>query len=210
MRFGLVDRAQQQERLPLRVDGDRDLEPAVLRERDLRNVVGREREPLGNRQRPARSGAERRRLGPAQHPAGAETDDERDRRGDGEQGTDAAWPDAARRRYRRGISRLAPPTDDIVEYEARVGDVVQAVLRIALETAAQQSENRRWRIRGQCLPVDLGLENAGQGVGDGRAGEERTPGEHLPQHDAERPDVGPLVDGRRAPVPAPCRPPCRE
>ena len=35
-------------------------------------------------------------------------------------------------------------------------------------------------------------------------------GEHLVEHDAERPDVGPLVDrARRAPAPAPCRPPCR-
>ena len=193
-RFGLVDRAQQETRLPLRVDDHRDLEAAVVRERDLRNVVGREHEPLGDRQGPARAGAERRRLRPAQQPAGAETEDERDRRGDGEQGTDAAWPDAARCRCRRGISLLAPPSDDIVEYEPRVGDVVQSILRIALETAAQQSANRRRRLRGQCLPVDLGLEDAGQSVGDGRTGEERTPGQHLVEHDAERPDVRALVD----------------
>jgi hypothetical protein len=37
-------------------------------------------------------------------------------------------------------------------------------------------------------------EHAGQRVGHRVAGEQRAAREHLEQHDAERPDVGPLVD----------------
>ena len=46
----------------------------------------------------------------------------------------------------------------------------------------------------QARPVDLVLEHVGEHVGDQLAGEEPGAGEHLEQHDAERPDVGTPVD----------------
>jgi hypothetical protein len=70
---------------------------------------------------------------------------------------------------------------------------VQPVLRRPFEAAAQQPADRR-RLRGQCREIDLVLEHAGECVGHRVAAEEALAREHLEEHDAESPDVGPPVD----------------
>ena len=49
--------------------------------------------------------------------------------------------------------------------------------------------------RGEFVEIDLVLEHRGQDMGNRLAVEELVPGEHLPQHDAEGPDIGPPVGG---------------
>ncbi len=93
---------------------------------------------------------------------------------------------------------LGPTARDLVEHEARVGDVVQAVLRVPFEATAQQSTDRRWRRLRQLREVDLGLQHSGQRVAHRVGREQRPTDEHLEEHYAERPDVRPLVD-RAAP-----------
>ena len=69
-----------------------------------------------------------------------------------------AAPPARRPPPARSLARRAPASD-LVDHDARVGDVVQAVLRIALEAAAQQAADRRRRRRRQRVEVDLGAEH---------------------------------------------------
>ena len=55
---------------------------------------------------------------------------------------------------------------------------------------------------GSAPTVDVLPEHGGERVGDRLALEQRAAGQHLEQHDAERPDVGALVDASgRAPAP---------
>ena len=62
----------------------------------------------------------------------------------------------------------------------------------------------------QRLEIGLLRHHRRDHVGDGVAGEERAAGEHLPQQDAEGPDVGPLVHRlARGPARATCTRPCR-
>ena len=46
---------------------------------------------------------------------------------------------------------------------------------------------------GKSAPIGLGLQNVRQNVRDGLAREDRQPRQHFVEHDAERPDVGPLI-----------------
>ena len=48
----------------------------------------------------------------------------------------------------------------------RVGDVVEAVLRAALEAAPEELAERGGRRRGKSAEVDLGLQHAGERVAD--------------------------------------------
>ena len=86
----------------------------------------------------------------------------------------------------------------LVERDARVGDVVQPVLRIAFEAAGEQPAQLPGKRRGQRLPVDLLPQHGREHVADGLAGEELPPGQHLVEEDAEGPDVRTLVDGPSA------------
>ena len=80
------------------------------------------------------------------------------------------------------------------QLNSRVADVPEPALGILFETPLQQSPNA-WRAFGrQRLPVRLALENRGDRVGDGVAGERRAAGEHFVEHAAERPDVRPPVE----------------
>jgi hypothetical protein len=74
-----------------------------------------------------------------------------------------------------GRSRVEPDAaEEIVEHQPGVGDVVQAVLGIALEAAPQQEAERRRRPRRERRPVDLRLEHSRERVGDvGPANSER-------------------------------------
>ena len=85
-------------------------------------------------------------------------------------------------------------TRRLFKFEARVADVAQTALRIFLETALEQSSDADGRLRWQRAPVGLAFEDADDGIGDGLAAKRRPGCQHLVQHAAKRPDVGPLVD----------------
>ena len=119
---------------------------------------------------------------------------------------------------RSGTATIAPPcrlgaaiADRLLDHEPRVADVAQPVLRIALEAAAQKPADR-W-------PASPPAASRGRSPRAAPRRASRSPlspankrsaGQHLVQHDPERPDVRPLVDRHAAaPAPAPCTPPCR-
>ena len=82
----------------------------------------------------------------------------------------------------------------ILEIQPSVRDVVQTPTRVALETAAQQLDEPARGRRRERLPIGFVLEHRSQGLGGGLLGEQFRAGQHLPQDDAKRPDVGPAVD----------------
>ena len=85
-------------------------------------------------------------------------------------------------------------TKRLLDFETRVADVAQTALGIFLETALEQSSDAQRRLRRQGAPIRLVFEDRRDRVGDTLAAK-RPPGrQHLVQHAAERPDVGPLVD----------------
>jgi hypothetical protein len=86
----------------------------------------------------------------------------------------------------------------LVEREARVADVAQAFLRVALETASEQRHERGWRRGGQSRPLDVLPQNGRERVGNSLAVEQPPPREQLEQDHAERPDVRTLVHGAAA------------
>ena len=88
----------------------------------------------------------------------------------------------------RGVAR------GLLDFDARVGHVVQPSFRIALQAPAQQSPNTVRRSRRQLLPVGLAFLNGGQRVGHGGTAECPVSCEHLKKHASERPDVGALID----------------
>ena len=82
----------------------------------------------------------------------------------------------------------------VFKIEVRVRDVVEAPAGLALQAAAQESQEPRRRRGGQRLPIRLASEHGSKDVGHAFALEETRAAQHLVEHDAERPDVGALVD----------------
>ena len=109
---------------------------------------------------------------------------------------------ASRRRDPAGACATRPsccrPLLDVVDFDARVGDVVQPAVRILVQTPPQQLANRRRRVRRQRAPLGLAFENRRNRVRDGLARKRGASRQHLVQHAPERPDVGALVDGLTA------------
>ena len=77
-----------------------------------------------------------------------------------------------------------------VEQETGIGDRVQPAAGILLQAAAEQSA----LALGHAIPVGIFLDDGGQRVGRRSSRERPASGEHLVQHDPERPDVGPMVE----------------
>ncbi len=80
------------------------------------------------------------------------------------------------------------------EGDPRLADRLQPDLRVLAQTPLEQPADRPRRGVRQHVEVRLPGQHRGEHVGDGVAVEQLPPGEHLPQHDAERPDVGAPVD----------------
>jgi hypothetical protein len=88
--------------------------------------------------------------------------------------------------------------EGIVQIEQRVADVAEALLRILLEGAAQQS-SQRFRAPGwQTIEVRIALEDAREHLGRGLSLERAPPREHLVEHARKRPHVGAMVHGLTA------------
>ena len=86
-----------------------------------------------------------------------------------------------------------------LEREARLADVAQAPLRVALEAAARAGAGGGGGVAaGRAAQSELALQDGREHVADRLALEEPAAGQHLEEHDAEGPDVGALVDRRAA------------
>ena len=200
-RFGLIEIAHIDLPDALAVADERN---ALTVGRDARRGV--ELDALGQQQLGACWPRRRRRGGV--HGTGPQPGDRRASRrtqSRGAHGSHAAAPALPRRgqrRWRRSRrchrDRRRSAGDDLIERVTRFADVAQARLRILRQEPLEQATQRRRRRRRQQRPVRLALEHAREDVGDVVAGEQALAGEHLEQHDAERPDVGALVDGPAA------------
>ena len=98
-------------------------------------------------------------------------------------------PDLCRRFYdcRSAAQRL-------VDHDAGVGDVVQPILRLAIQATNEQTAHLRRNRRGKRAPVDVRTQHCGEDVADRVPFEESLAAEHLEEDHAEGPDVGALVD----------------
>ena len=74
-------------------------------------------------------------------------------------------------------------------------NVADALLRVLLETATQEDEERRRQVAREQAPVRLGTNDCRERVGEVLAGERTRAREHLEEDRAERPDVGAPIDG---------------
>ncbi len=91
---------------------------------------------------------------------------------------------AADRRLARRISQL----------EAGITDVAQAIHGLLHEAAAHEPHQRRWRVGRQQIEIGLVLEHRGQHHRHLVAAEEAGARQSFVEADAERPDIGALVD----------------
>ena len=190
----LVDLADENRLLAGGVDRRDGASAAVPGERDQRDVGVGEFPVAGKGDRKAQLGLDLRAAARQQEPP---------RKAEQQRGGDAGERPSRRPRARArraaavagGGGLVALAGEDLLEHDARVGDVVQAVLRIALEAAAEEPADRRRRVR-RAAPRNRSrvLRTPARVSDTVSAGEERLAGEHLVEHDAERPDVGPLVD----------------
>lgn len=86
---------------------------------------------------------------------------------------------------------IAPGVDD---RHPGLGDVVQALLLVALETPGQQLADLRGRVGRKPGPLGLLVQDRPDGVGNRLALEDPVAGEHLEEDHAEGPDAGLPVD----------------
>ena len=109
-----------------------------------------------------------------------------------------------RARGRAGAGRDGPARRvgrallDLPKLDARLADVAQALLRVALQAALEQGPEPRRRSRGQLRPVGFAHQNRRERVAHGLAGEEPLTCQHLEDDDAKGPDVRTLVDAPAA------------
>jgi hypothetical protein len=82
----------------------------------------------------------------------------------------------------------------IRERQPRVADVAQPVLRVALEAAADELAHARRQPGRQPPEVDLLAQHRRERVDHAPLGEQALARQHLVEHHADRPDVGPFVD----------------
>ena len=109
-----------------------------------------------------------------------------------------------------GATRGPSPVEGTRKGQRHVADVAEAQLPILLEASLDNQRCPCRHVVGQRRPVRFARQHRCQHVGDVVARKGPTAGQHLVEHRAERPDVGPLVDRRgRAPAPGSCRRRCR-
>ena len=134
--------------------------------------------------------AERRQLGRGRRAARAY---EQERAARDEHDEDSRG-DPPRRAARRAPVRPARG-DELLQLEPRVADVVQPVVRLLAEAARDQPLQRVGGAARQRDQSGSRVRITSARSRRARTGEGCTPGEHLVQQTAERPDVGAPVDG---------------
>ena len=101
---------------------------------------------------------------------------------------------APRPARRRSVVRpIAGSPKRLVDLEAGVRDVVEALVRVLAETAAQQSANRSRHWRGQAVPGWFLVHDRREHVGHGLPCERSLARQQLEEERPEGPDVRPLV-----------------
>ncbi len=86
----------------------------------------------------------------------------------------------------------------VLERDPHVASVAQALVPVLLEAAPQHAAHLRRRVARESAPVRLLGDDGGERVGQRRALERSAAGQHLVEHAAERPEIGPL-DRPRSP-----------
>jgi hypothetical protein len=123
----------------------------------------------------------------------------RDRRGDRHQRRQRpGHHGAASRRGGDHVTNLVKMAPRVLQLQAGVTDVAQPLPPVTLEAEPQHVRHQRRGARGQAREVRVLVQHGADGVGGGLADERSFAGEQLVEHDAERPDVGALVDGSAA------------
>ncbi len=160
---------------------------------------------LGHRQRgtwrqvPGQAdGAGARGRGWASHAAPEPRDGEGER--DGDKAGDRPWarpaPVGACDRGASGRRRLLGAGrrgQRLLELEPRVAEIPQPPRRVLLEATPEQAAHLPRSVGGERAPVDLALQDGGQGVRDRLAAEGAAAAEHLVEDAAEGPDVGAAI-----------------
>ncbi len=138
-----------------------------------------------------------RRLGAAPHrPEERGRDEDAEEKGGEREGRAPGHGRArrcGRRRRRRRGRGLPPSVEEVLDDDAGVGHVVQPSPRVAFEAAAEEVADGRRQAGREKGPVGVGAQDRGERVAHRLAGEEPLSREHLPEDDAEGPDVGALV-----------------
>ena len=106
----------------------------------------------------------------------------------------ARAPPRRGRRHRRARLRR-PLADGRRETHAGLSDVAQPGARVAIEASLDHPPHRLRRLDRKRHQIDILTKHRGQRLGDGLGLEQAPAGQHLVQHDAERPDVGAPIDG---------------
>src|SRR6185369_17210629 len=82
----------------------------------------------------------------------------------------------------------------IVDLQRRIAGVAKALLRLLLETSAQQCSHRSWRMWWKRVPVGLRAQDPRYDVGNVLTAKRTLSAQHFVQHAAKRPDIGAFVD----------------
>jgi hypothetical protein len=131
-----------------------------------------------------------RRSATAEHkPGSPRTGRQREQR-DHRRHDDQGRPDRSCRDWFGALRRIGRRR----QHDPRFAGIAEPLLRIALEAAAQQFAHARRRRGRQGRQVGFARHHEAQRFDDGIGGEERPSGQHLVEHDAERPDVRAAVD----------------
>jgi hypothetical protein len=103
-----------------------------------------------------------------------------------------------RQSRRPGTSALVDAGNSLIDVEHGIADVAKTATRLLFESASDQASNCHRRFRWQPIELGLAFQHAPQRLDDRVPGERPGPGQHLLQDTAERPDVGPVIDGLAA------------
>ena len=104
------------------------------------------------------------------------------------------WRAATVKTSRARLPRAPGIRKIVLDLHARFANVAQTTLYVTIEAPLQKSVDRHRRLARHLLEVDGSAEHVGQRMGNRLPVEQLLAREHLPQDDAERPDVRALVD----------------
>jgi hypothetical protein len=82
----------------------------------------------------------------------------------------------------------------VLDFNSRVGNVMQPALRIRIKTTPQEPPDAAWHRGRQLVPIGMTFEDSVDCFGNRAAAERAPSSEHFVQEASERPDVRALID----------------